>query len=581
MDEHRHRTRQLLTRYLRPQAGRVAALAAGLGGSIALPLITPQIVKEFIDGALSGAALRRLTVLAALYLGVALAIQGLNLAVGYLSEQVGWTATNLLRGDLTEHALSLDMPYHSAHTPGEMIERIDGDVTALSNFFSQFVINVVWSALLLVGAVVAVWLQDPAIGAGLAVFAVVALAVLTRARHAAVPLATEQREQAAGLFGMLEERLSGLDDIRSSAAGGWVMRRFHETARDYHRASLRAEVRGAVLWCATSGLFGLGQGLMLGAGAWQLLHGRLTIGAVYLLYQYTQMLQDPIETIGEQLRQFQKAAAGAHRVADLMRRRPGIKDGPGAAVPDGPLSVRFDAVTFGYGEDEPVLRDVSFELRPGEVLGVLGRTGSGKTTSAQLLLRLYDVRSGSVSVGGVDVRTPSIEHLRARVGYVTQDVQLFGATVRDNVTLFDRAVPDATIVDVLQRVGLGEWYATLPEELDTHLAAGGAGMSAGEAQLLALARVFLRSPGLVILDEASSRLDPATEAAIEAAIDCLLAGRTGILIAHRLRTVARADRILVLEDGAIAEQGPRTELASDPSSRYAGLLRASLEEVRA
>jgi ATP-binding cassette subfamily B protein len=214
------------------------------------------------------------------------------------------------------------------------------------------------------------------------------------------------------------------------------------------------------------------------------------------------------------------------------------------------------------------------------VLGLLGRTGSGKTTVSRLLFRLHDPGEGTVRLGGTDVREARLDALRGRIGLVTQDVQLFQGTLRENVTLFDPTVTDARLGDVFAELGLGEWLRALPAGLDTPLGVTGAGrgVSAGEAQLVALARVFLKDPGLVVLDEASSRLDPHTERLLERAVTRLLGGRTGVVIAHRLATVERADRIAILEDGRVAELGRRDELARDPASRFARLRRAGMAE---
>lgn len=228
-----------------------------------------------------------------------------------------------------------------------------------------------------------------------------------------------------------------------------------------------------------------------------------------------------------------------------------------------------------------MLRDVHFELAPGRVLGLLGRTGSGKSTIARLLFRLYDPTQGAVRLDGVDLRALKLAQLRASVGMVTQEVQLFHATLRDNLTFFDRAIDDARIRRVIDDLGMGGWFAALPAGLDTELQAGGAGLSAGEAQLIAFARVFLRDQHVVVLDEATSRLDLASEQLIEHAIDALLAdrSRTLIIVAHRLSTVQRADAIMILEDGAIVEHGPRSALQADPSSRFSELLRVGYESV--
>jgi len=265
---------------------------------------------------------------------------------------------------------------------------------------------------------------------------------------------------------------------------------------------------------------------------------------------------------------------------------------PRAQLSPGALGVAFQGVAFRYdddddedaakgGEADSVLEEISFELRPRRVLGLVGRTGSGKTTLTRLLCRLYDPTAGSISLDGVDIRDVGLSDLRRQVGVVTQDVQLFEASIRDNLTFFNRRIPDGRILAALGELGLGDWYHSLPGGLDTRLNSGGRGLSAGEAQLLAFARVFLRDPGLVILDEASSRLDPATEQLLERAIERLLHNRTAIIIAHRLDTVQRADEIMVLEQGRICEHGPREILAEDPASRFYRLLQTGLEEAMA
>jgi len=225
------------------------------------------------------------------------------------------------------------------------------------------------------------------------------------------------------------------------------------------------------------------------------------------------------------------------------------------------------------------LAGLSFRLEPGSVLGLLGRTGSGKTTLARLIFRLYDPQSGWIEINGMDVRQTQLETLRRNIAIVTQDVQLFRASVRDNLTFFDRSISDEQILVTLDELELGEWLRSLPQGLDTELDTGNRSLSAGEAQLLAFARVFLRNPGLVILDEASSRLDPATEQRLERAIDKLLQNRTAIIIAHRLGTLHRADEIMILESGEVSEYGGRQQLAADSSSRFYQLLQTGLEEV--
>ncbi|MCP5095187.1 MAG: ATP-binding cassette domain-containing protein, partial [Chloroflexi bacterium] len=261
-----------------------------------------------------------------------------------------------------------------------------------------------------------------------------------------------------------------------------------------------------------------------------------------------------------------------------------ILDGQIDQLPSGALSVQFEQVSFHYEDDETaVLTNIDFHLVPGKIIGVLGRTGSGKSTLTRLLYRFYDPTAGQIAIGSdhnslINLRDLTQSTLRQRIGMVTQEVQLFHASVRDNLTLFDDQTDDAHIINALNELGLQNWFDQLPNGLDTRLEAGDS-LSAGEAQLLALARVFLADPGLVILDEASSRLDPATEHLIEHALDKLLHNRTVIIIAHRLATVQRADEILILANGRIIEHNTRQNLLDDPSSHFYRLMETGLETM--
>ena len=570
--------RTVLATYLRQQRRTVALLGVLLFGSIALELLSPQILRVYIDSATPGRPLATLFGAAAVYL----ALVGLTMVVTvwatYTSEDVGWTATNALRADLALHCLTLDMSFHNARTPGELIERLDGDVTALANFFSEFVLRVAGNVLLLLGVLVLLAREDGRLGLAFAVLAALSMGVLARVQGVGVPAWEAARQASAEFFGFLEERLAGSIDIRSSAATPYMLRRFYAFMRARMATERKAGLMGSIMGSTTILLFTGSYALAFALGGALYRGGTLTIGTVYLVVQYIGMLERPVQQLTAQMQDLQKAAAGLHRIEELLHIRSTVTDGPGAAFPAGALAVDFRGVSFAYGAGEVVLHDVSFHLAAGQVLGLLGRTGSGKSTVARLLTRLYDPTTGTVRLGGVDLRTARVADVRARVGLVTQDIQLFHATVRDNLTFFDRTVPDERILAALGELGLGEWYRALPDGLETMLASGGGGLSAGEAQLVAFTRVFLGEPQLVILDEASSRLDPATERLVDQAVAALLRGRTGLIIAHRLATVQRADGILVLDAGDIAEYGPRAQLATDPTTRFFHLLQSGLPE---
>lgn len=570
---------RLLGTYLRTQRRAVAALGVLLVGGIALQLVGPLIIRHFIDAATTGAPADELIGAALLFLGVALVQQVAGVLATWTGENVGWRATNGLRRDLLEHCLRLEAPFHAARTPGELIERVDGDVTALANFFSQFVIRILGSALLLGGVLLLLAREDWRIGVLMALFALVAMLALNRLRHFAGPRWEAAFAARADFGGFLEERLGATEDLRSSGAEPYVLRELHRYQRllmlRYRSAMLSGHHSFVATRITTAG--GLAAGLAFGAFLY--LGGDATLGTVYLIGFYGALLAWPLEELSAQMQDFQQATAAIFRVRDLQRIEPMIRDGPGASFSSGALPLEFRDVSFAYG-DEPVLRNMSFRLEPGQTLGLLGRTGSGKTTITRLLFRLYDVGEGAILLGGIDIRRARLAELRERIGLVTQDVQLFHGTVADNLTFFDRSVPERRIVGAIAELGLTPWYESLPDGLDTHLA-GSRDLSAGEAQLLALTRVFLKDPGVVVLDEPTSRIDPATERLIERAVERLLEGRTAIVVAHRLTTVARADSILILEVGRCREHGPREELAADPDSEFARLLRTGLQEALA
>ncbi len=571
---------RLLASYLAPQRVRIAALSVLMLAGLVLELALPRVAQLFIDSALGDTSLQFLLNIGVAYLVVALFKNAVSVGWQYVAQNIGLVATNRMRTDLTLHCLKLDMSFHNARTPGEMIERIDGDVAKLANFMSSFLVQLVINGLLLVGVLGALLFIDWRVGAAPIVAVALALlsaGVLTRRL---ATLSAQERQASAELFGFVEERLSGTEDIRANGATAYVLRRHVERARQLFRAAFKSAFLGTIGWRSWRTAVDIGAVLALAIGALLYLDGVLSLGSVYAIFAYSEMLEGPIDALLREFGDLQHATASISRVRELFDTQPALASPTAAvALPAGALSVSIDDGSFAYPGDDAVLHDMSLHIPAGSTLGVLGRTGSGKTTLTRLILRLYDPTAGTVCLGGVDVRSVASADLRTRVAVVTQDVQLFSASVRDNLTLFDPSVPDDRIHAALASVGLSEWLLSLPRGLDTLMAPGGGGLSAGEAQLLAFARAFLRDPGLVILDEASSRLDPATERKMEQAVGKLLASRTGIIIAHRLSTLQRVSQILILEDGRVRENGPRERLAADPRSRFAQLLAAGIEQT--
>ena len=587
------RYRELLTRYMRPETRLVAGMAVLLLAGIALQLANPQVMRYFLDTAQAGGSLRSLTGAAALFIFFAVLQHGLKMASSYISNNVSWAATNRLRADLALHCLRLDMPFHKQHTPGEIIERLDGDVTHLGNFFSAFAVHVLGNGLLVLGILAVLFREDARVGAGMLVYTAVTLLILGQIQKMAVPRWAAERQAAAELNGYVEERISGAEEIRAAGAEAHAMRRLYAFMRVYTEKTRASTVISSLTFNLTNLVYVIGYAAGMALGVFLYLRGEASLGTAYLITFYVGMLSNPLQAIRSQVDDFQQAAASIQRIQQLLDLKPQVADPATSALtlPPGPLGVEFQNVSFQYNDSENgngseskvghVLQDVTFDIKPGRVLGILGRTGSGKSTLTRLLFRLYDPAAGAIRLGGADLRQVNVSDLRRRVGMVTQDVQLFQASVRENLTFFNPSIPDAPLEEVLRSLHLWEWVQSLPQGLNTPLAGGGQGLSAGEAQLLAFARVFLKDPGLLILDEASSRLDPSTETLMERAIDRLFSGRTGVVIAHRLKTVERADDILILEDGRVVEYGPRAALAADPNARFYHLLQTGLEEVMA
>jgi ABC-type multidrug transport system fused ATPase/permease subunit len=549
-------------------------LALVLTATTALQLLYPQVLRYFIDTALAGGAQELLVWAAIVFLVTALSQQALGVLATAVGERVAWSATNALREDLTLHCLTLDQSFHKTHTPGELIERVDGDISLLANFLSQFAILVGGNALLLTGVLVLLYREDVRIGLAFTAFTAIGLAIQMALRGPAVVRFGRERAFTADAFGRLGEWLTGTEDIRSSGAVGYVQGVFASLIPEWLRIRVSAGVWGSTTGATQIALFAIGQAIALGLGGWLLWQGQITIGTVYLLFQYMEQVRQPIERIRTLLDDFQRAGASILRVRALLETPSNLADSGTAPLPNIPLSVELREVSFAYHDaapDERALENITFQLAPGRTLGLLGRTGSGKTTISRLLVRLYDPQAGEVCVGGLPLQSVRLDSLRHHVRTVTQDVQLFRASLRDNLSFFDPTIPDDTVWRALAEVGLDRWADALDGKLDVELDPGG--LSAGEAQLLACARVFIADPGVVILDEASSRLDPATERQLRQSVDRLLAGRTGIVIAHRLATIRRVDDILILEAGRVVELGAREELEAAADSRFARLLR--------
>ncbi|MEY2421882.1 MAG: ATP-binding cassette, subfamily bacterial [Acidimicrobiaceae bacterium] len=571
--------RHVLRAHLWPERRALAGLIGALVIGTVLPLTGPIILGHFVDRAIAGAKSGELAAIAIVYLVVAAAAQAATVVRTWVASRQAWTATNRLREELAEHTLSLDISYHGKHPPGELIERVDGDVHAIAEFLVTFLVDILGSAPLLAGTLIVLTVDDIRLGAALAAFVVAASLFLVRVQRRAVPTSAAHRAIVAGLFADLEEHLAAAEDLRANGAGAHIVRRFHDVSAEAFRADRRAEIVGGGLVRLTNLAFTLGTAMLLGLGVLLQRSGAISVGTLLVVFRYSQIIRQPLERIIDQLKELQRAQAGVARAAELFAEHSNLA-WPSAEeahrlAPTGSLSIELRDVSFSYG-DENVLDHIDLRLEAGRSIGLVGRTGSGKSTITRLMLRLYDPGDGAVLLDGVDLRRIGVADLRQRVAMVTQEVQLFRASLRENLTLFEtHPKDDDALLALLDELGLGPWLRAQTHGLDTELGPDGSGLSAGEAQLLALARAFLADPGLVILDEPSSRLDPDTELLVERAVDRLSRGRTTVLVAHRLSSLRAVDEIAVVDHGRIVEHDARESLVADPSSRFSRLLAAS------
>jgi ATP-binding cassette subfamily B protein len=565
-----------LVALLRPDAWRWVGLGVLVATGSGLILTGPLIVRAIVDRATAGTTTGQLTRLAVLFLIVAVATQLINMAVAWMATITAWHTTNGIRIRLARHVLGLSHAFHRQHTPGELIQRVDGDVTSVSDFMGRVIPRAAGALFTMVGMVGVLVVVDWRLALGAVVYVSMAVGVVIRGRHRAVGESSDEMGSYARLYGGIEERLTAAEDLRSNGAGAHAMWRFVEDSADTLGSAVRREKAFLRMWWAVDGSVAAGSVVSLVVSAMLVSRNIITVGDAFLLFQYVLLLARPLEDMVDQLETVQKANGAMVRVIDLLAVEPDIRDDGTTLPPDGSLTIEFRNVDYDYGDDQSVLQSIDLNFAAGRSVGIIGRTGSGKTTLSRLVVRLVEATNGSVLLGGIPIEQIPLSELRRRVALIPQEVELLSGTVRDNVTLFDETPSDDAVASALRNAGLGD---LVDGGIHRHLGAGGAGLSAGEAQLLALARVWLRDPDIVVLDEATARVDPATEALLEDAVARLTLGRTTLIIAHRLSTLRHVDEIVVLDHGRIVEHGDRVDLADNIDSRYRHLLELAHDEV--
>lgn len=562
-----------LMKYLKGQKKAMMLLALFFIGNIVLQILSPQVLSYFIDSAESGKTFGYISMIVFAYMVTIVLNMAVDVCESYFAQSFGWNITTSFRKDVMAHFLKVDMEYHEKWTSGEMITRLDEDVEGLFNYFYMLIFKLVGSTLLMAGILIALALKNSIIAASMLVFSIAAVWIFKAIQDYGTKLYIRRSEAIAKFNGIMKERVDNIIEIKTNAADKYSLHILNKAMKKRFKESLPAGMMYSRLWSASTALDAVVTILSLGIAVLLWDKGLITLGTVYLIHTYSGLIFDHLQDFRNYISTMQTSKAGLIRVKELLDIKSTIAEGVlDLESRDVTLSVKD--LSFGYSKDNDVLHNISFELRAGERLGIMGETGCGKTTLAKVLARLYEYKQGEILLNGVSVKELKSESLRRSIAYCAQEVQFIHGTLRDNITLYNEDFSDSKILDAIKKMGLTEWLAKFPEGLDTYLEMGENNLSAGEAQLISIIRLFLKDPVIVILDEISSRLDYVTEQRILSAIDVLTQNRTVITIAHKITALRWIDSIMMLKDGRIVEYGRKEKLAKDKTSRFYSLCKA-------
>jgi len=580
--------------YLRPYRRTLLVALAAMAGETVTALLAPWPLKFVFDRILlvhhhGNAQLRvtmgsaewmTLAVITEAAIVIAIADAVLTYFDAQLSEVASQKAVYELRRTLFGHLQRLSVAFHqSANTRlGDLLSRMSGDIGALQDLAADGVSNIVTNGLTLVSmAAVIFWLDWPMAIAGLLL--TVPTALYTRRNTSIMRKAMRvARRQEGRVSAALQESLSYVKLVQAYGREEHEAGRLSEASDRSLNANIRAATLLALLTPSVSLMSSVGYALLIVLGVYRVVGGHLTPGELLVLLSYVRSTQSPIRQLAKLAYSVSKAGASLERIREVLDLEPTIRESP-SAVPlrlSGPARVEFRDVTFGYAPGRPVLHAISLFVAPGELVAVVGATGSGKTTLLSLLPRFYDPWTGVVALSGHDVRHLTLSSLRASISLVLQDSLIFRTTVLDNIAYGRPDASRAEVIAAAEASGAALVAARLEDGYDTIVSERGASLSGGEKQCIGIARAMLKDAPVVVLDEPTSAMDAHTERLVMAGIERLLHNRTGFIIAHRLATVMKADRVVVLDEGRIVESGPPGLLLASPLSRFASLAHAQL-----
>jgi ATP-binding cassette subfamily B protein len=555
---------------LRPYRAQVLLATVVMVSATGALLAGPALVRYGIDHGLRSRDEGALNLAAALFVGVALAAVALGRLQVWLVARIGESFLRDLRVRVFDHLQSLSLDFFGGEQTGRLVSRMTSDIDALTELVQFGLVLFVTNALLLIGSVAVIIGMSPRLAAVCLVSVPVVLAASIRFRRRSNRAYLIVRDRIGQTLSTLQEDLSGVREIQAFAREEIEERRFSRHNIAQLEANLDA-ARIASYYFPVVELAGVATtAAVVGVGGWLVHDNAVTVGTVAAFVLYLGNLFEPIQQLSQLFNTLQSAGAALAKLFGLLDTEPTVRERTGAVDLPARGPIAIEGVSFSYDGRVPVLTDVDLRIAPGERLALVGPTGAGKSTLAKLVARLHDPTEGRITMGGVDLRHATLDSLRERITVVPQEGFLFGGTIRDNVRVGRVDASDADIEQALRVIGAYERFAALPNGLDTEVRERGSRLSAGERQLVSLARAALANPELLVLDEATSNLDPGTEAIVEAAMGVLMEGRTVVVIAHRLSTAQRADRVAVVDEGRLVELGTHDDLVR-AEGRYAAL----------
>jgi ATP-binding cassette subfamily B protein len=561
-----------LVPYLRPYRVRIVLSILLLLGQTACLLAGPALVRHGIDAGLRKNDAGALNLSALLYLFAAIAGLFFGRAVIRMVAKVGEAFLRDLRSRVFRHLMSLGMDFFEREKTGKLVARMTSDMDALQELVQMGLVMFVQNGLLFVGAILVIFLMSWKLALCTLVVVppvVIASRWFRRASNKAYLLV---RDRIGQNLSTLQEGLAGVRVVQAFGRERAFTRRFQETNEAQYDANIETVRISAKYFPIVEFAGVLGIALIVGIGGAFVSADIVTVGTVAAFVLYLNNLFEPIQQLSQLYNTLQQAGAALQKLFELLDERPSIAERPGAVDLPGEGGLELENVSFGYG-DQDVLHDISLRVPLGERLALVGPTGAGKSTLAKLIARFYDPREGNVEYADVDLRDATLRSLRERIVVVPQEGFLFAGSVRDNIIVGKPDATDEEIRDAIAALGLADRFDAFPDGLNTEVRERGSRLSAGEKQLVSLVRAALADPALLVLDEATSSLDPGTERTVERALGRLTEGRTVVVVAHRLSTAARADRIAVVDDGHVPELGTHDELIAH-EGRYASLYAA-------